>query len=152
MAAHGTPPSTCSLARILLSCVLALLASSFGFAGVFAFIIGATLALSSTAVAVQTLAEQWLDWNKIGPLAAQWQALIADDLEKDTRKLDTYLAFRSGVTDDAQDQGGRGPGRAVSLKTFVEKRRAYLLSHLEVKRAGAARVARAAGPARPQAP
>lgn len=37
---------------------LALLASSFGFAGVFAFIIGATLALSSTAVAVQTLAEQ----------------------------------------------------------------------------------------------
>jgi hypothetical protein len=74
---------------------------------------------------VRHIAENWLDWEKIGPLVEQYQAVIAADIEKDTHKLDSTEAFKSGV-----DQDG---GRRTSIKGFVEKRRAYLLSLPEVK-------------------
>ena len=62
---------------------------------------------------VRQIATKWLDWNTVGPLAQRYQALIADDVRKDTRKLDTFEAFESGV-------GG--------LKTFTERRRTFLLN------------------------
>ncbi len=61
---------------------------------------------------VRQIATKWLDWNTLGPLAQRYQALIAEDVRKDTRKLDTFEAFQSGVN---------------SLKTFAERRRAFLL-------------------------
>ena len=81
---------------------------------------------------VREIAETWLDWNKLGPLAKQYQALIADAVKADTRKLDSTEAFLNGVDGAASLQTAtRRPGapQQLSLKSFAEKRRAFLLSH-----------------------
>lgn len=82
---------------------------------------------------VRTIAEQSLDWKKLGPIAQQYQSLIAADMKTDTRKLDSFEAFANGVTRDIEAPGGRGPQRVISLKRFAEERRAYLLNHPAVK-------------------
>jgi hypothetical protein len=82
---------------------------------------------------IRAMAEQWLDWTKLGPLAEWGQALIADDVKRDTRKLDSFEAFQNGLAGGNDSPGGRGPRRSISLKAFVEQRRAYLLNHAEVK-------------------
>ena len=87
---------------------------------------------------VREIAEKWLDWERIEPLAKKYQALIADDVEKDTHKLYSLDAFRNGLTTDVEEQGARGPRQSMSLKSFVEKRREFLLNHVEVKRTGSA--------------
>jgi hypothetical protein len=86
---------------------------------------------------VREIAEKWLDWNKLGPIAKQYHTLIADEVEKDTRKLQNFDAFAKGLEEDVEEQGMRGPRRRLSLKTFVEKRRAYLLSHPEITKLSA---------------
>ncbi|MEQ1731866.1 MAG: CotH kinase family protein, partial [Vicinamibacterales bacterium] len=67
---------------------------------------------------VRDIAEKWLDWKVIEPLVRQYQAVIADEVRLDTRKLYTTDAFASGVSEGTD-----------SLKTFIERRRAYLLQH-----------------------
>lgn len=61
---------------------------------------------------VKQIANRWLDWNFVGPIAQKHQALISDDVRKDTRKLDTFEAFEAGL---------------ANLKTFVDRRRQFLL-------------------------
>ena len=61
---------------------------------------------------VKAIATKWLDWNTLGPLATKYQALIADEVKLDTRKLESFEAFQSGVE---------------GIKTFAEKRRAFLV-------------------------
>jgi hypothetical protein len=85
---------------------------------------------------VRDIAEKWLDWSKLGPLATRYQALIADAVKADSRKLSSFDAFQRGVADDAQGQGARGPQREISLRSFAEQRRAYLLNHPEIRKAG----------------
>ncbi len=58
---------------------------------------------------VKDIATRWLDWNTLGPIATNAQKLIAAEVARDTRKLDEF-----------EPADG-------ALKTFVEKRRAYLL-------------------------
>jgi hypothetical protein len=82
---------------------------------------------------VPALAEGWLDWKRLGPLASQYQALIADDVKADTRKLSSFEAFQKGVSQDTETEGFRGPERMLSLKGFVEQRGAYLLKNSEVR-------------------
>jgi len=65
---------------------------------------------------VREIAQKHLDWKTLGPRVQQYQALIADDVKADTRKLYSFEAFK------ADTDGGE-----KSLKNFVEKRRAYLL-------------------------
>jgi hypothetical protein len=130
---------------------------------------------------IRDISEKWLDWNKIGPVARQLQALVADDMKTDNRKLDSTEDFTNGLTKDRAETagrggagggfgpppegfggpdggfgpppgmfgngrggpGGRGPGGPggpgggsnLSIKSFVEQRRAYLLSLDEVKNA-----------------
>ncbi|MBX3745510.1 MAG: CotH kinase family protein [Verrucomicrobiae bacterium] len=88
---------------------------------------------------VRDMAQHWLDWDRLGPLASELQGRIAEDVRIDTRKLDSYERFIGGLTDDEAggDGGGgfRGPQRAMSLKTFADRRRAYLLSHPKVQTA-----------------
>lgn len=88
---------------------------------------------------IRDIAEKWLVWGRIEPLARQYQALIAADIKSDTRKLDTTEAFFQGVTEDTAEAGFHGPGGppALSLKSFVEKRRTYLLNLPEVRNAQA---------------
>jgi hypothetical protein len=61
---------------------------------------------------VRDIAQRWLDWKVLGPRVAQYQALIADDVKKDTRKLYSVEAFQNDVK---------------GLESFVERRRAFLL-------------------------
>jgi len=46
-----------------------------------------------------------------GPIAAQYQALITDEVKNDTRRLDSFEAFQAGIADEAQTSGSavRGP-------------------------------------------
>jgi hypothetical protein len=60
---------------------------------------------------VREIAEQ-LDWNRIGPMVEQYQALIEEDVMRDTRKLYASEAFRSDV---------------ANLRGFLEARREFLL-------------------------
>lgn len=64
---------------------------------------------------VRDIATTWLDWNRVGPLVAQWQALIAKDVTADTKKLSSTEAFTTGVS---------GPN---GLRHFIEARRVFLL-------------------------
>ncbi len=87
---------------------------------------------------VRDIAERWLDWNKLGPLAKQYQAVITDAVKADTRKLDSTEAFLNGVDGSAQPQGAaRRPGapQQANLKSFAEKRRTFLLGLPEVTNA-----------------
>jgi spore coat protein CotH len=61
---------------------------------------------------VKDIAETWLDWSRIGPLAEQYRALIAADVKRDTRKLYSTESFDTGFD---------------SLRSFIAARRAYLL-------------------------
>lgn len=79
------------------------------------------------------IATKWLDWSKLEPIAAKYQALIAEDVKRDTRKLDSTENFTKALTEETQ---GRGMGpfggrRAMSLKKFAEERRAYVLNYQE---------------------
>jgi len=78
---------------------------------------------------VGDIADKWLDWNRLGPLVDRYRKLIADDVVRDTRKLDTTEAFEVGIY-GAGDQ----PVAASTLKGFAELRRAALLAHPEVAR------------------
>jgi spore coat protein CotH len=60
------------------------------------------------------IATRWLDWRTLEPRIKQYQSLIAADVKTDTRKLESFEAFGSGV-----DQ----------LRQFAETRRALLLSY-----------------------
>jgi hypothetical protein len=67
---------------------------------------------------VREIAERWLDWKQIGPVARKCQELIADDVKADTHKLYEFDEFDVTGTD------------GTSLKGFVDRRRAYLLRYL----------------------
>lgn len=82
---------------------------------------------------VRDIAERWLDWEKLGPKVQVYQSLLATEVKADTRKLDSTEAFFSGATNDVvKSEGFRGPP-TISLKSFAEQRRAYLLHHSQVK-------------------
>src|SRR5207253_1609197 len=77
---------------------------------------------------IRQIAEKSLDWEKLGPIAEKYHALIADDIRDDTRKLDSLDAFLKGINEDIAGSGfGPGGRGTIALKKFVEERRAYLL-------------------------
>ena len=71
---------------------------------------------------VREMAEKWLDWSQLGPIAQEFHDLIDADVKRDTRKLESYAAFVSSL-----EEGPR------SLKAFADQRRAFLLGHAEIK-------------------
>ena len=60
---------------------------------------------------VKDIADRHLDWAVMGPRVQQYQALIAEHVKADTRKLYPTDDFTSGVAD---------------LQRFVTERRAFL--------------------------
>jgi hypothetical protein len=77
---------------------------------------------------VKDIAKNWLDWNKLGPMIDRWQSLIAADVKADGRKLNSTDAFTKAVTQDRFEPGFGPTGPpSMSLRSFVEQRRAYLL-------------------------
>lgn len=106
---------------------------------------------------VRTIAEESLDWNNLGPVVAQYRSLIEKEIEADTKKLQSFESFQqaaadapagNGVAPERREgeppregefrggPGGRRPG-SMSLRTFAEQRRKYLLNH-----SGVAKVAK----------
>jgi len=86
---------------------------------------------------IRDIAEKWLDWDRIGPLAQQYQELIEPDIEIDTRKLFSTEAFYSSLDQDTATQYGStySERSGTSLRSFIDQRREYLLSHPEVSAA-----------------
>ena len=75
------------------------------------------------------IATKWLDWATLEPLARKYQALIAEDVNRDTRKLDSTENFTKALTEETQGHGGPFGGmKTMSLKQFVEERRAFVLN------------------------
>lgn len=88
---------------------------------------------------VRTIAEKDLNWANIGPFLAQQRALIEPALETDTRKDTSIASFRRATADTppppaqtpeaapASDTPPRRPGGDRSLRTFADRRSAFLL-------------------------
>ncbi len=79
---------------------------------------------------VRDMADKWLDWDRLGPIARQHQALIRETLKADTRKLSSFEDFEKNLTETASGGGGPGPGGGrgiIGIKEFADQRRAYLL-------------------------
>lgn len=83
---------------------------------------------------VRQIAEQSLDWNKLGPIAAKYHKLIAEDVKADTKKLDSYEDFEASLGENPEANATHD-SHLMNLNTFVEKRRAFLLDQPEVKKA-----------------
>ena len=62
---------------------------------------------------VRDIATNWLDWERLGPIVERYQDLIADDVEADTRKLESLEDFQAGTE---------------AFRNFAEQRRAFLLN------------------------
>jgi spore coat protein CotH len=80
---------------------------------------------------VRTIAEEALDWKKLGPVVAEY------------RKLISFEAFKRNSDDvaPAPGAGGGGPGMppgrggfGMNLRAFAEQRQKYLLNHPQVKK------------------
>jgi len=79
---------------------------------------------------IRTIVDQWLDWNKLGPIFEEYRALIAADVLSDTHNLSTFADFFDADTADA---AGGGPfGNPPGLKRFVDERRKFLLEYAEL--------------------
>ena len=60
----------------------------------------------------------------------EWQALILNDVKLDTRKIFSTASFtKSVIQDDFEPGWGPTAPSSMSLKSFVEQRRAFLLSY-----------------------
>lgn len=85
---------------------------------------------------VRTIADEWLDWDRLQPIIAEYQSLADAEVKADDKKLYSYEAF---ATSHTKDQGGGGGGSGggggrvtPSFKRFVEERGEYLLNHPEI--------------------
>lgn len=83
---------------------------------------------------VHVIARDWLDWQRLGPIAESFHSLIDAQVKLDTRKLAPYEAFQQALlpmTDLA------GP-RRLNLREFCRARREYLLNLPAVQQAAKA--------------
>lgn len=83
---------------------------------------------------VKTVADQSLDWNKLGPVVQQYRQLIEKAVEADTRKFESFAAFQATVADEVAAANPGEGRRTMPLKAFAEQRRKYLLNHAEIKK------------------
>jgi len=73
---------------------------------------------------VRTIARDQLAWEAIGPVIEQCRDLIHDAVREDTRKLASIEAFEAATSSAPPTGDGQRP---VSLRDFIERRRAFLL-------------------------
>ena len=69
---------------------------------------------------VRTIVDEWLDWEVLEPIIAEYQALIDTEVQQDDKKLYGYEEFATGVPAD--------------LKRFVNERREQLRNHPEINK------------------
>ena len=80
---------------------------------------------------VRDVAETWLDWDTIGPIAEDYRALIADAVAADQTKLYSTENFDREFDGDSTYVPGRRSSPGATLKGFMEQRQGYLLDWLE---------------------
>ena len=90
---------------------------------------------------VRTIVNEWLDWDVLQPIIAEYQSLADAEVKADDKKLYAYEAFAtSHIKDQSGGGGGSGGGRGgrgrttPSFKRFVEERAEYLLNHSEINK------------------
>jgi spore coat protein CotH len=87
---------------------------------------------------IRTIAEQSLDWGKLGPVVANYRTLIEKEVEADTRKLESFEAFKRATSNTPEPKAAEGGGErgrgGMTLRAFAEGRRKFLLDHAEVKK------------------
>jgi hypothetical protein len=81
---------------------------------------------------VRTIADESLDWKKLGPVVSQFRSLVEDELKQDTRKLEPFDAFVRTTANEVEATERRG--REMPLRQFAEQRRSFLLNHAEIKK------------------
>jgi hypothetical protein len=84
---------------------------------------------------VRAIAEQ-LNWSRLGPVVAQFRAMIEKEIQADTRKLESYEDFletTSPVAPQQQNPPPRGQRKPMSLRAFADQRRNYLLNYTPKK-------------------
>ncbi len=79
---------------------------------------------------LKDIATKWLDWKRLGPIALKYQALVDADVKADSRKLESYEAFQTLVEKDTV----KGTATIMSLKTFADQRREFLLNYPDIKK------------------
>ena len=79
---------------------------------------------------VRTIADKSLDWKNLGPVVAQYRALMEKEVEIDTRKLESFDGFKRAMADEAPAGGGRG----LNYRSFADQRRKFLLAYSEPKK------------------
>ena len=79
------------------------------------------------------IAQKWLDWKRLGPIAEKHHALILDAVRHDTRKLSSTEAFEKSLHENVGGGTGFGRGTKIGIKNFADMRRAYLLGYEEKK-------------------
>ena len=84
---------------------------------------------------MRDIAENWLDWKNVGPVVEQFQNTINPYLKADTKKLfSTDITLRAVTEDNIAPGFGPTAAPHLSLKSFCEQRRKYLLSYPGIKR------------------
>lgn len=81
---------------------------------------------------MKAIAEEWLDWNKLGPIVASHAKRIEPELAADTRKLSSLAEFQRSVSDQEPEATEGRPGR-LTLKQFADQRRKFLLGYPAIK-------------------
>jgi hypothetical protein len=101
---------------------------------------------------VREIADKWLDWNQLGPVAQRYHALIEPYVRLDTHKLFTTEEFLGSLMrDGGGDDFGPISSSPLSLKSFADQRRAWLRRWFVAYDKGAVRqVASAKGGAPPR--
>lgn len=69
---------------------------------------------------VRTVADEWLDWEVLGPIINEYQKLIDAEVQQDDKKLYGYEDFATGTP--------------AELERFVTQRREYLRTHPELNK------------------
>ena len=77
---------------------------------------------------LKTITEEWISWDKIGPIVNQYADLIREEIKKDVRKHSSYEAFEKGLLETSSD----GRRTKLGLKPFSNDRRDFLLNHPDV--------------------
>ncbi|WP_415910289.1 hypothetical protein [Oleiharenicola sp. Vm1] len=76
------------------------------------------------------VAQRWLAWDRVGEIAKRYQALLADEVRRDTHKPDSYEHFVQHIDQDETDADNDEP----SLKKIVTDRQRYVLDDEAVQR------------------
>ena len=76
---------------------------------------------------VQTVVDEWLNWEVMEPVIREYHTLIAAEVEKDNKKLYDYNSF-------LESPDREGVRRTPSFKVFVTQRRDNLLNHPELNK------------------